>query len=52
LRQARYVGKQKTHLQAVATAVTLNVVRLVAWLEDQPCAKTRPSRFARLALAS
>ncbi len=52
LRQARYVGRPKTHLQAVATAVALNMVRLVAWLEDQPCAKTRPSRFARLALAS
>jgi transposase len=52
LRQARYVGRQKTHLQAVATAVALNVVRLVAWLDEIPCAKTRPSRFARLALAS
>ncbi len=52
LRHARYVGGQKTHLQAVATAVALNVVRLVAWLEDQPCARTRPSRFVRLALAS
>ncbi len=42
LRQARYVGRPNTHLQVVATAVALNVVRLVAWLEDQPGAKTRP----------
>lgn len=52
LRQARYGGQQKTHLQEVATAVALNVIRLVAWLDKTPLAQTRLSRFARLAEAS
>src|SRR4051812_31424876 len=33
LRQARYRGLAKMHLQTVATAVALNVDRLAAWLE-------------------
>jgi transposase len=41
----------KTHLQHVATAVALNVDRIVAWLDERPRGKTRTSRFAALALA-
>jgi transposase len=52
LRRARYVGLPKTRLQQVITAVALNVVRIVAWLDEIPRAKTRCSRFAALALAS
>jgi transposase len=49
LRRARYVGQAKTHLQHLLTAVAINVVRVVAWLCGRPQARTRQSRFARLA---
>ena len=49
LRQARYHGLAKTHLQHVATATAMNLVRLSAWLQGQPRAQTRHSRFAALA---
>lgn len=49
LRQTRYRGVQKTHLQHVATAAAINVDRIVAWFEGRPRAKTRTSRFAALA---
>jgi transposase len=52
LRQARYVGLAKVHLQQIAIAVALNCVRLANWLAGVPFAPTRRSRFARLALAS
>lgn len=48
LRRARYRGLAKTHLQHVATAVALNVVRTVNHLQEKPLAPTRHSRFARL----
>jgi transposase len=41
----------KTHLQHVAPAAALNIDRMVAWLDERPRAKTRPSRFAALAPA-
>jgi transposase len=49
LRQARYVGQAKAHLQHIATAVALNFLRLDAWVDKRPFAKTRRSRFAALA---
>jgi hypothetical protein len=49
LRQARYRGLVKTHLQHVATAAALNLERAVGWLEGRPLAPTRISRFAALA---
>jgi transposase len=52
LRHARYRGLAKTHLQHVATAAAINVVRLVDWLNGIPRAATRCSRFAALAPAS
>jgi transposase len=48
LRQARYRGLAKVHLQQVATAAAMNVDRLVNWLEESPRAQTRRSRFAAL----
>jgi len=48
LRRSRYLGLDKTHLQHVATAAALNVVRAVEHLRGQPLAQTRTSRFARL----
>lgn len=49
LRRARYRGLEKTHLQEVATATAINIVRAVNFLNLKPLAKTRVSRFARLA---
>lgn len=51
LRQARYRGSQKMHLQHVLTATALNCLRVRAWLKGEKLAKTRVSHFARLALA-
>ena len=55
LRQSRYIGSAKTHLQHVITAVAVNLVRLGDWWNGIPIAPTRCSRFAALkpsALAS
>lgn len=49
LRQARYIGLAKTHLQHVATAVAMNLTRVTNWLAEIPKAQTRQSRFAALA---
>jgi transposase len=49
LRQARYRGLAKTHIQHVATAVAINIDRIAAWFDKIPQAKTRTSRFAALA---
>jgi hypothetical protein len=49
LRQARYRGLAKTHLQHVATAAALDLDRVAAWLEGRPLAPTRTSRFAAMA---
>ncbi len=48
MRQARYIGLAKTHLQHLLTAVATNVIRLVNWLTDIPLAKTRQSAFVKL----
>ncbi len=48
LRQARYRGEAKAHLQHVATAVALNFSRVSDGQEGVPRAETRTSRFARL----
>jgi len=49
LRQARYRGLAKPHVQHVATAVAINIARIFAWLQEVPRAPTRQSRFAALA---
>jgi transposase len=49
LRQARYRGLEKVHLQHVLTATALNLSRLHAWLSGQSRAHTRQSAFVRLA---
>ena len=38
----------KTHLQHIATAAAINIVRVMQWSEDKPHSKTRPSSFAAL----
>ena len=53
LRQSRYIGLARTHLQQVLTATAMNVVRVIDWLRGKPLGeKKRPaSRFTRLAPA-
>jgi transposase len=48
LRRSRYIGQEKTHLQHIATAAALNVVRSMAWFDGHPRAQTRRSAFTRL----
>jgi transposase len=48
LRQARYVGLDKTHLQSLLTATALNLLRILNWLLGVPIARTRTSRFRQL----
>jgi transposase len=50
MRQTRYAGLDKTHLQHIATAVAINLQRIWAWLTDIPVAKTKVSAFAALNL--
>ncbi len=37
------------HLQHILTATAMNAIRLFAWFEGVPLAKTRISSFAKLA---
>ena len=48
LRRSRYIGLAKTHLQHIAIAAAMNLVRLANWLAGVPKAKTRVSKFAAL----
>ena len=48
LRQCRYIGQAKVHLQHVLTATAINVIRLSDWWAGKPIAGTRCSRFAAL----
>jgi transposase len=49
IRQARYRGLAKTHLQHVLTTLSLNFIRVANWFEAKPLAQTRVSRFSALA---
>jgi transposase len=49
VRRSRYAGLSKTHLQEVATATGINILRTINHLNQVLTAKTRISRFARLA---
>ncbi|MFG1711326.1 IS1182 family transposase [Nonomuraea sp. M3C6] len=51
IRQARYRGLPKVHLDHVFSAVALNLIRLDAWWNDHPLDRTRTSHLARLELA-
>jgi transposase len=48
LRRSRSIGEEKTHLQHVATAAALTIVRSMTWFEGLPRAQTRRSAFVRL----
>jgi transposase len=49
-RRSRYRGMQKTHFQYVAIAAAINLLRVLAWLDEVPRSVTRPSRFVALAV--
>ncbi len=49
LRRSRYFGQAKTRLQHIATAVAINIDRLINWLDETLRAQTRVSRFKALA---
>jgi transposase len=49
MRQSRYIGLDKTHLQHVITAAALNLIRVIEWFLDPNFAQTRKSCFAALA---
>lgn len=51
MRRSRYLGLAKTHLQHLATAAAMNLLRVAAWLAEVPRAQTRQSAFRRLVLA-
>jgi transposase len=48
LRQCRYLGMAKVHLQHVLTAAAINLVRIADWWTSTLRATTRRSRFAAL----
>jgi transposase len=51
VRQSRYRGLARTHLQQLLTATAMNIVRVIAWLKGEPLGERRrqPGHFARLA---
>ena len=48
LRRSRYVSQAKPHLQHVATAAAMNLVRMTEWLGGVGLATTRRSKFRTL----
>jgi transposase len=48
IRQARYTGLAKTHLQQVLTATVMNITRALHWLAGKRPTQTRSSAFAKL----
>lgn len=48
LREGRYFGLAKTHLQHILTAAAINMARLDDWFTGKKRAQTRVSRFAAL----
>lgn len=48
LRQSRYVGLPKTHLQNIVIATAINLIRLLNWLAGNAIGKARRSAFAKL----
>ena len=48
LRRSRYRGLKKTHLQEIAMAAGINILRTVNFLNGELMAKKRVSQFAKL----
>ncbi len=52
MRQARYLGLAKTHLQQVLTAAVMNIARALHWFAGDEPTQTRASAFAKLHAAA
>lgn len=52
MRQSRYMGQAKTHLQHVLTAIGINLVRFDNWLLGKEPVQTRRSAFVKLVAAA
>nr|WP_329375438.1 transposase [Streptomyces sp. NBC_01483] len=50
--RTRYIGRAKTRLAHILTATAINLIRLDAWWNEMPLARTRTSRLAALDLAA
>jgi transposase len=48
MRQTRYIGLAKTHLQHLLTAMAINLTRVAHWLAGEQPTQTRSSPFVRL----
>lgn len=48
LRRSRHFGHAKTHLQHIAAAAAMDLIRLVHWNSCEPLAPTRRSHLSRL----
>ena len=51
IRQARYAGIGKVHLEHVFAAIVVNLARMDAWWTGTPLQRTRTTHLARLDLA-
>jgi transposase len=52
LHRSRYIGLAKTHLQHILISLSINLVRIIHWLNDEkPLDHARPSAFVRLCQA-
>jgi len=49
MRQSRYRGLDKTHLQFILTAAAMNLTRVINWHNEVERKSTQPTRFGRLA---
>jgi transposase len=51
MRQSRYRGLARTHLQQLLNVTAMHIVRVIAWLKGEPLGERRrkPGHFARLA---
>ena len=48
MRQTRYIGLAKIHLQHLLTAMAINLTRVAHWLAGEQPTQTRSSPFVRL----
>lgn len=52
LRSSRYLGLEKTHLQHMATAAAINLIRINEWLTGNRPVHSAPSPFLKLVAAA
>jgi hypothetical protein len=52
IRQARYLGLDKTRMEHAAAAAAVNLIRLDAWWTGRPLDRTRTTHLQRLSLTA